>query len=32
MAENANRSGQPLLHVENLCKEFPVDSSTPSTT
>ena len=25
MAENANRSGQPLLHVENLCKEFPVE-------
>ena len=25
MADNANRSGQPLLHVENLCKEFPVE-------
>ncbi len=25
LAENANRSGQPLLHVENLCKEFPVE-------
>ena len=25
MAENANRSGQPLLHVENLFKEFPVE-------